>query len=146
HLAMLWRHGTAVFLADHDEMLYLSIARAVYYGEAGPRDPYLEPSRHVPSLYAWLQFVPLTVAARGLGLPFLSLGLFWRVVGGSALGGSLYVLFRRVMAPTSRPTAWALGCALVCLADAGLLEGRSVVANLSLAKHMLAGSTPLTKA
>jgi hypothetical protein len=145
HLAMLWRHGTPVYVADHDEMLYLGIARSAYFGEPGLRDPYLEPSRRVPSLYAWLQFAPLAVVARDLGLPFLSLGLLWRVVGGTALGASLYALLRRVMAPTSRPTAWALGCTLICLADAGLLDGRTFLSDLFLAKHMLAGTTPLSK-
>jgi hypothetical protein len=145
HLAALWTHGTYEFVADHDEMLYLSIARAAYYGEPVLRDPYVAPSQRVPTLYAWVQFGPLAQLARGLGLPFLALGLLWRVVGGAALGGALYAVFRRVMAPTRRPSAWAVGCALIGLADSGLADGRTLLGDVHLVRSMLDGFTPLTK-
>jgi hypothetical protein len=145
HLAMLWRHGTPDYLADYDEMLYLSIARAGYYGEGALRDPYSVPSRRVPSLYAWTQFVPLAVVASALGWPLVSLGMIWRIVGGLAMGASLYALFRRVMASTSRPVAWAVGCTLVCLADRGWIGGRTIVGDLDLVRHMLEGTVAMTK-
>jgi hypothetical protein len=145
HLAMLWRHGTSTFIADHDDALYLSIARALYYGEGAIRDPYLAPTRGVPSLYSWAQFAPTTLLARHLGIPFLALGLIWRIVGGAALGTSLYLLIRRVMGSSANPVAWSLGLAIVCLADPGFITGRTLFGEVGLIRHMLAGTTPMTK-
>lgn len=145
NLAVLARHGTILFLADADDAYYLSIARAPYYGEPSLRDPYLPPSRRVPTLHTSAMFTPWAVLDRALGLPLLGLSVVWRVVGGAALGASLYVLCRKVLGGTHRSTAWALGCSLVCLADAGFGDGRMLLAAVGLVQHLLAGTTPLTK-
>jgi hypothetical protein len=145
NLAALWRHGTPVFLADFDETYYLGIARAPYYGELHLRDPYLPSSRGVPTLHTWLMFAPWAWLCRGLGLPLVALGVVWRVVGGAALGASLYALSRKLMGGTSRPVAWALGVAVVCLADAGFCDGRTLFAGFGLLWHLLAGTCPLPK-
>lgn len=146
HLATLVRHGTLEFLADADDTAYLAIARAPYYGEPGLRDPFLGRWEQAPpSLYPWALFVPLARLAHGLGLPLILLGLLWRAVGGCLLGGAVFLLFRRLFAPTRHPTAWALGCAMICLADAGFVGGRMIVQTLALPLHLWAGTTPVHK-
>jgi hypothetical protein len=146
HMATLASYGTLEYAADGDDVLYLSIARFPHQGESSLRDPFCLVSERLPTLYAWLQFAPLAMLTRWLGLPVLLMGLVWRAVGGGLLGFALYVLFRRVMADTRFPVAWALGCALVCLGDAGLIGGRSIIQNYSLVKAMLGGTTPITPA
>src|SRR5262249_52086812 len=79
------------------------------------------------------------------GLPLVALEVVWRVVGGAALGASLYALSRKVMGGTSRPVAWALGVTVVCLADAGFCDGRTLFAAFGLLRHLLAGPCPLSK-
>ena len=143
--AVLARHGTPIFLADADDTYYLSIARAPYYGEPALRDPYLPPSQRVPTLHTSAMFIPWALFARALELPLLGLSVLWRVAGGAALGGSVYVLCRTVLGGTSRPTSWALGCALICVADAGFGDGRTILAAAGLVKHLFMGTTPLTK-
>lgn len=142
HLATLAQQGTLAYLADGDDVLYLAVARVPYHGENTLRDPFCRPTEHVPCLYSWLQFVPLAKLARWVGLPPVLQSLAWRALGGPLLGGALFVLFRRLLATTHAPTAWALGCSLVCLADAGFVSGRSLVQSLALLPHLLHGSTP----
>jgi hypothetical protein len=146
HLAALARYGSAEYLADSDDQYYLAISRPPYYGENTMRDPFAGRWEPLPELHAWLQFVPTANLARALGLRLILVTVLWRVLGGGLLGLALYVLFRRLVSRTSRPTAWALGCTLICLADAGFTDGRSLVSDARLAWDMARGATPMTKA
>jgi len=145
HLATLARHGTLEYLGDGDDVYYVAVGRAPYHGEAALRDPLCGAWERRPTLYAWLQFVPPAVLTRTLGLGPLLMPLVWRAAGGPLLGLALFALFRRLLSPTRRPTAWALGCAVVCLTDAGFTGGRSLVGGVSLVGHMAGGTTPFTK-
>ena len=146
HLTTLASRGTLDYLADPDDVLYLSIARAPYHGESALRDPFARRSDAMPTLYPWAQFVPFTLPTRWLGLGLLRASLIWRTIGGLSLGGSLFVLFRRLLGGTGHPTAWSLGASLVCLSDAGFVDGRMIVADYDLFRLMLHGSTPMNKA
>jgi len=142
HLTMLATHGSADYVADGDDVLYLAIARIPYYGEFALRDPFADRSRNLPTLYSWAQFVPLAALTRVLGLPPTLIGLVWRAVGGPLLGGALYLLFRRFFAGSRHPVAWAIGCAVTCLADGGFLLGRSLVESFGFFASMYSGSIP----
>jgi hypothetical protein len=140
HLANFAQHGTLEYLADGDDLLYASIAKAPYLGENGLRDPFALPSERVPTLFTWLQFVPLAKLTKALGIPLILIGLVWRVCGGALLGLALYVLFRTVTSDTLRTVAWSMGCALVCLTDAGFLSARWLVQDFLWLKAVLFGS------
>lgn len=144
HVATLVVYGTPEYLADGDDVFYLSVARIPYRGELTLRDPFCGPWEPRPSLYSWLQFVPPALLTRALGLGPLLVALVWRVGGGMLLGLTLYALFRRLLADTRHTRAWALGATLVCLADAGFVDGKTLVGDAFLARHWLHGTTPLT--
>ena len=146
HLTMLARTGDPSYLADDDDLFYLAVGRIPYPGEPALRDPFSSRDDHVPCLFAWFQFVPLAWLTRVLGLPPTWMSLVWRAVGGPLLGGSVWLLFRRLLAGTRHPTAWALGCSLIALSDPGLVQGRPLVDAASLVRHMAAGTTPMPKA
>jgi hypothetical protein len=146
YLATLARYGTLDYVADGDDVLYLAVGLAPYHGELGLRDPFSGADRHLPSLHAWMQFVPLARLTRWLGLPPVLMSLVWRAVGGPLLGTALYVLFRRLVSPTRHATAWALGLSLVCLADSGFVSGRCLIANFFLLGHIHSGTTPMSVA
>ena len=143
HLAALASTGRLDYVGDGDDAAYLAVARAPYYGEPGLRDPFSGRWEGAPSYYPWMLFVPLAKLTRWLGLPLPMVALVWRVVGGFGLGSSLAWMFTRVL--HDRSTAWAVGCTLVCLADAGFVEGRPIWRTLSLVRHLLDGSTPMAK-
>ncbi len=130
HLAWLARFGTAEFVGDWDEILYLSVAKAPYYEPHTWRltDPFSGPER-APTIYPSALFAPLAHLTRWLTLSPLLMGLVWRVLGGLMFGGALYFLFRRLFSDLARPRVWALGAALVCLGDAGFDDGRSFIEN-----------------
>lgn len=146
HFATLRRNGTLDYLADGDDALYLSIARAPYWGESSVRDPFASPEDRVPSLYSWMQFVPIAKLARVLNIPLIYMPLLWRVVGGILFGASIYIFFRVLLSSTKRPTAWSLLCSLICLTDPGFVDGRCIVSSLALARQMIAGNVLLSKA
>lgn len=142
HGATLARHGTLDYIQDSDEIVYLSVARAPYYGEAALRDPFESKEEKLPSLYSWMQFVPLAKLARWLGLSFIHMNMLWRILGGLAFGATLYFLFRRLFAGLPRAMAWSLGASLICLSDAGFIQARSLIRTLDLARHLWQGTTP----
>jgi hypothetical protein len=137
HVAKWFAEGTLDYVADGDDLLYLAISRVPYYDGWSLRDPFAGPDEHVPTLYAWLQFVPLAKLAKLLGLSALRTSLLWRAVGGLLLGASLYAIFRQLLGGTRRPTAWALGCALICLTDAGFARGKPLVQESVLLRGIL---------
>ena len=146
HFATLRRNGTLDYLADGDDALYLSIARAPYWGESSVRDPFASPEDRVPSLYSWMQFVPLAKLTRILNIPLIHMSILWRVVGGLLFGASIYIFFRVLFSSTKRPILWALGCSLVCLTDPGFVDGRSFLSSLGLARQIATGNVLLNKA
>ncbi|MEA5575973.1 hypothetical protein [Anabaena sp. UHCC 0451] len=128
HLAVFFQHGTFEYLADGDDVVYLAIAKAPYYGEWLLRDPFTRPTDAIPTLYAWLQFVPITKLASLLGIPLILAPVIWRILGGAFLGLSLYILFRLLFENTKRSTFWACVCTIICLCDGGFI-GRSLIEN-----------------
>jgi hypothetical protein len=146
HIATMAKYGTARYLADGDDVLYLAVARIPAQGENSLRDPFSRPSENTPSLYAWLQFVPLAKLSTALGIPPILMNLLWRIVGGLLFGAALFILFRTIFRGLPSAPWWALGCALICLADAGFADGRMLVANLTLLNNLRHGTTPLLKA
>lgn len=129
HLAWYVESGQLDYLASGDDVYYLTLARIPYHGEARLRDPFVPPTRDLPSLYSNLQFVPLSRLAAALGVPVQRVGLLWRVVGGLGMGLSIYVLFRRLFRSTRYPVAFALGCGIIFLADGGSVTGRNLIQN-----------------
>lgn len=146
HVATWAKHGTARYLADGDDVLYLAVARIPANGENTLRDPFSRPTDNTPSLYAWLQFVPLAKLSSALGMPPILMNLLWRIIGGLLFGASLFVLFRTIFRGLPSAPWWALGCSVICLSDAGFADGRMLLGNLTLLNNMLHGTTPLLKA
>lgn len=145
HLTNLVKYGSPEFLADNDDVFYLALTRAPYYGAWSMRDGYLPPAERVTDVHAWAQFLPLAKLGRALGIPLILNGALWRVLGGCLLAFALYLIFRKLFASSPHATAWALGCTLICLCDAGFLDGRSLIEDVKLLPHLLHGTTPINK-
>ncbi len=143
HLVWFVQSGSTDYLANIDDNFYLLVARLPFYGENSLRGPFSTPAEAIPSLYSWTMFVPLAKLAHCLGLTSpLEIGVLWRAVGGPLLGLSMFVLFRRILASTRFPAAFALGCATICLSDDGAIEGRSLVQMALYVPHLLRGTVP----
>jgi hypothetical protein len=145
HLATRVSWGTWEFLSDDDDLYYVALARHAYHGEMVHRDAFAGRWENVPEPHAWVQFGPGAVAARTIGLRFELLNLLWRAVGGALLGLSLFVVFRRLLAQTASATLWSAACAIICLSDAGFIEGRTIIQNLKLLPHLGHGTTALMR-
>jgi hypothetical protein len=143
HVTMLARYGALAFLADGDDVLYLAIGRIPYHGALALRDPFCGPWEARPTLYSWMQFVPLGILARWLSIDPLLMPLLWRAIGGPLLGLTVYFLLRRVLAGTRHPTAWALGCAMIALADTGFCSGQTLYGLQDLVRGLIRGELPL---
>ncbi|MDM9383279.1 hypothetical protein QUB80_21545 [Chlorogloeopsis sp. ULAP01] len=136
HLAVFFKFGTFEYLADGDDVLYLAITKAPYYGEWLLRDPFTRPSDSIPTLYSWLQFVPIAKLASWLGVPLILVPIVWRILGGVFFGLSLYILFRLLFQNTKRSTFWAFICTIICLCDGGFI-GRSFLENFINLKSVI---------
>jgi hypothetical protein len=121
HVAMFVRHGTLRYVANVDDRLYLTMARAPYYGETEWRDGFVSRREHVPCIYSWAQIAPGAYLARALGLPLELTALVWKVAGALLLGPTLFAMFRKLCLGTGNATAWALGCTIVGLTDPGFM-------------------------
>jgi hypothetical protein len=140
HIVVFIKHGTLEYLADGDDVLYLSITKAPYYGEWSLRDPFARYSDKIPTLYSWLQFVPLSRLVSLLGIPLILFPIVLRSIGGIMISISLYVLFRLIFSRSSKAVFFATLCTLICLFDGGLL-GRPLVENFSNLMSILANKT-----
>ncbi len=143
HLTMLARHGTPAYFGDGDDVLYTTLARAPYRAGWALQDPFCPAWEPQPTLYSWLQFVPLAKLTAGLGIDRLLMPLVWRALGGPMLGLAVYGLFRKLLATTRRPVFWALGCALICLADSGFAGGQTLFGAVGLIRAIGRGDTPM---
>ena len=142
HIAVRVHDGTWEFLASGDDVIYLTVARLALRRRRPARDPFAAERDGIPTPFAWLQFVPLSVLASRLGCSLLETGLVWRAVGGPFLGLTLYYLFRQLFDTSRAPTTSALACALICLGDPGFITGKPLVDSARLVGHMLHGTVP----
>lgn len=143
HFAVFLHTGTFEYLADGDDVVYLAIAKVPYYGEWALRDPFTRPSDAIPTLYSWLQFVPIAKLASWLGIPLIFMPLLWRILGGIFLGTALYVLFRLLFENCKNSTFWAFIATTICLSDGGMIIGRSFLDNFfNLKAIIFDGSLP----
>ena len=145
HLATFVRYGTWEYVADGDEALYLLITKISYQGERAFQASFAGKLENMASVYPWLPFGPTGIVNRWLGLSLLASSVEWRLIGGLLLGSALFLMFRLLYFRTGHPTGWALGCSLVCLADAGFMHGATFVRSLSLLADSWRGMMPFTK-
>lgn len=144
HLAILARHGTLADFGDGDDVLYTTLARGPYRSGWALGDPFSPAWAPQPTLYSWLPFVPLAKLTAVLGIDRLLMPLVWRALGGPMLGLAVYIVFRRLLATTRRPVSWALGCALVSLADSGFVGGQTLYGAVGLVRAIGRGDTPMS--
>jgi hypothetical protein len=141
HLDRLIRLGDPTYLESGDDVIYLAVARAPFYGESSLRDPFAAPSRHLPTAFAWAQFVPTTAPLGVLQIPFLQTTLAWRVGGAFILGFTLYLLTRRLLPEKRSASFWALVLCLLWLADPGAVDGRPLWRIADFARHWVEGTS-----
>jgi hypothetical protein len=137
---LLWwpRLGEPVWLADNDDLLYLSFA-----GQSYDNHPWYlaDPLRASggTTIYPWLQLSPAVLLARALGVPPLSINVLWRLWAGVSIAIGWYVVLRQFVA---RPVI-AAGLTAVLLGDVGMLANQLVVRHASAIAQLASGDTTL---
>jgi hypothetical protein len=140
HIANRIAYGSWEYISSHDDLLYIAFSKGAYWGGSSLRDPFIDSSRNVPTLYSWLQFTPFAKLAAVVSLPVTLIPLLWRTMGGLLLGPALYFLCRVLLLPLAAARQWAFWCSLVCLSDIGFTKGRFVLDNISALSHLASGS------
>lgn len=113
-----WRSlGEPVYIADHDDVVYLSVASQAYFNHpTWLGEPTIADSDR--SMYPASQFVPAVVLARALGWGPVGVDRVWRIWAGLSLGVGFYLAIRRFVGGP-----WvAAALAAVMLADAGMMS------------------------
>src|SRR5229473_5658738 len=122
HLVRWARTGSPVWIADNDELLYLSYASQAYFNHPGYlSDPAL--TRGGTGIYPWLQLVPGILVAKLLGLSPLGISLVWRAWAGISIASGWYVLARFY----TKKTWLALVLTALLLVDIGVVGGRPIL-------------------
>lgn len=126
HLIEWWRSGNPVWIADYDDLdVYLLIASHAYHRHpAYLSDPYCPANG---SYLPWLLIIPGVLITRLLGLPATYIGLVWRVIAGTGVGLTWFLIFRLYF----RNRWFAVSLALFALFDAGTLDGRPLIEHLA---------------
>jgi hypothetical protein len=140
HVIWWQKSGDPNWIADDDEVLYLTIASQSYFEHPSYiSDPSSSESK--PTYYPWLQFVPAVLIAKGLGLGPLGIAVVWRVWAGVSLPLGWYLLLRQHI----RNKVLVVGLTIFLLADSGLTVARPLVGQvraLAATVGPLAGEVP----
>jgi hypothetical protein len=130
--------GSPVWIADHDELLYLSFAsQALFNHPTYLSDPLLAAGGS--SIYPWIQFVPAILSAKLFALGPFGISLIWRIWAGLSIGMmwfSVIKLYIRNLWP-------ATIIALIMLSDVGVLFASPVLRQLGLLGGITTGATDI---
>ncbi len=133
---LLWwpKLGEPTYIADHDDLLYLSITSQAYFNHPTYlSDPALVEGgkTHFPDF----QFVPAILIAKALNLGPTGIDLVLRIAGGMGLGLGFYFLIRqRVLAP------WlAAAFTVFMISDVGIIPGRPLINQAITTIRLLTG-------
>ncbi|GAC1470555.1 MAG: hypothetical protein NVSMB9_15750 [Isosphaeraceae bacterium] len=136
HLVWWPRIGAPIWIADHDEIVYLQIAGQAYaHHPFRLGDPVVDPGGRSP--YPGLALVPGVALARGLGTGPMAASLFWRAWAGVGVGLMSYLLLRQFL---GRPSV-ALALGWILLSDAGMISCQLLVKQWFLAARVVLGRT-----
>jgi hypothetical protein len=123
-----------VWIADNDELLYLSYAGQAYVDHPA----HLEDSATLtpqPTFYPWLQMVPGILVAKLLALGPMGISVVWRAGAGICIAIGWYLLAKFY---TRSPWA-AAAMTTFLLADVGVLTARPLVRQLLVSIEVLRG-------
>jgi hypothetical protein len=132
--------GDSSAISSIDDLYYLLVARAPYYGESELHNPYRPAGDTAPSFYQPLNFSPFARVASLLGIPLAHLTIVWRVFGAACTAAALYWLFRLLLFEQGQ--SLPLLCTVVCLSDPGFTSGRFFVDMWRMVPNVLHHTTP----
>ena len=136
HLVWWAQTGSPVWIADNDELLYLSYASQAYFNHpAYLGDPVL--TVHGPAMYPWLQLVPGVLVAKLLGLGPLAISLIWRAWAGASIALGWYVVAKLYV----KETWYSAALSGILMADCGLVAAHPFWRQTLIVTHLLAGRT-----
>jgi glycosyltransferase involved in cell wall biosynthesis len=128
--------GAPVWIADNDDLLYLSYAAQAYDNHpARLADPVL--ARGGAAMYPWLQFVPGLLLARALHVGPMAIDLIWRAWAGVSIALAWYLVIRWYM----KSPLWSAVAVVGMLADTGLLTGHLFIRQCLVSYQVLSGQT-----
>jgi hypothetical protein len=132
---LFWiKTGSPIWIADHDEYLYLAYASQSYHNHPlSLADP--QRAGAGGSIYPWFQFAPGILAAKLLNLSPIFIGMLWRIWAGISVGAAWYLLIRVLIGKTIP----ALCIALIMLGDIGNLTGQPLLRQFVVPVKMLLG-------
>ena len=132
-ILLLLKNGQRpVWIADSDELLYLTIAGQSYFEHPFHLgDPILQ-GHSGRSMYPWIQLAPGILPASLLHLGPLAIGFFWRAFAGFSMGLGIFLVLWKII---RRPWMAAAG-AIWMLSDAGMLTGQPFFQHLAAMRKL----------
>jgi polysaccharide biosynthesis protein PslH len=135
---LLWwpRLGAPIWIADNDDLLYLSYAGQAYDNHpAWLSDPVLPHGG--TAMYPWLQFLPGILLSKALGLGPMAVSLIWRTWAGLSIALAWYLVVRQYV----HGPFWAAGLVVGLLADIGLLTSHLLMRQCEACWQLVSGQS-----
>jgi hypothetical protein len=133
HLIQWWQTGDPLWIADHDDVYYLSIGARARFDQTWKLTDPVKPGGFCP--FRPLTVIPALILGGLLGLDPLQTGLISRLLAGLGMAGALYGLFRA--GGLSRGLAAALAAWL--MADPGTVRAQPLIAELGMSWQIVSG-------
>ena len=133
HLISKMKFGDWSFWSNSDNFVYMAFHKANYFGSWHFNDPYRPAFEQGPVLYSWLHTVPVSQLVYWLGWGPDELNFLWRLAGGAALGGSVFLLVNHLFRQFQNGPLLACAASLIFVADPGSIDGRSFLQPLLIA-------------
>jgi hypothetical protein len=132
HFVRWYESGSAVWIADNDDILYLTLAANAYHNHPlHLADPLKKEGGD--SIFPGMQLLPAVVVARAAKLGPFAIGLLLRLWAGIAVPLTLYLLIRQFV-----NWPWiAAGLTLALLFDAGLIFAHLLLRPLLIAFRVI---------
>lgn len=150
HLMQAAKVGSPAWIADHDDLLYLTYTSRAYVHHPASLDDPMDPDSGICT-YPWLQMGPAVLTARALGLGPLGVSIVWRAWGGLAMPLMAYFLLEQAMrgapglAGEGRRSVrrWvAAGLAALTVSDPGFVGGQPWFRQAQITAQVLSGRIP----
>jgi hypothetical protein len=134
HIVWWFKLGSPVWIADYDDLLYLSVASRAYHDHpAYLSDPASVEDRAV--IFDWLEFAPGILLAKVLRWGPLGINLAWRIWAGLTIALGWYLIVRHYV----RRVWITMALVILLLTDIGITSAHMLVRPTEVAVKLASG-------
>ncbi|RUR79699.1 hypothetical protein PCC6912_32350 [Chlorogloeopsis fritschii PCC 6912] len=136
HILWLFKTGDFTWIADNDDLLYLSTASTAYHNHImSLGDPVVITGGS--TVYPWIQLIPGVILAKLFALNPININFIWRIWAGISVSTGWYLVTRVYL-----KNSWvALGVTVIFMTDIGINSCSLIFNHFITATNIAVGNT-----